>query len=138
MLRLRDFTKMFVLWAGLICVPGLFLVFGQGGRGEPKHSDLLPLVLFPASVLGAVGAAIMTFVVRRGERRSAMIVGTVVGFGLPPVAFWSLAAVLPKNEATMGYVLARCILAVPSGIAGIVSATWRATQGKNTAPSPQN
>jgi nitrate reductase NapE component len=132
MVRLRDFAKMFALWAGLISVPGLLLVFGARSRVEPVNFALLPLMLFPAVVLGLVGAAIMSFVVRPGERLGAMIVGIVVGFGLPPVAFWGLAAVLPKDESTLGYVLAGFIFAVPSGIAGIVSANWRAAEQKRT------
>jgi hypothetical protein len=91
--RLRDFSKMLALWAGQISLPGLLLFFN-----EHLPFAMLFQLLIPALVLGAVGAAIMTFIVQPGEKLGALLVGIVVGFGLPPVAFWGLAAARPRTK----------------------------------------
>jgi len=64
-------------------------------------------------------------IVPPGKTLRAIALGILLGVGLPLVGFFGLAAVLPKNEGTMGYILAGIALAVPSGVAGIIAGVWR-------------
>ena len=92
-------------------------------RSLPRRSRCALLV--PGLVMGALGATIMTLVVEPGRTFSAVIVGFFVGSGVPLIVFWGLAALGPKNEATLGYGIFGFLFAVPSGIAGIIAGSWR-------------
>jgi hypothetical protein len=94
--------------------------------GAPLRRAMLPVVLLPGMVVGAIGAAILMYKVRPGEETRAKMIGALLGFGLPPLLFWGLAALQPKNEGTLGNVFAGIFLAAPSGIAAIVAAKRRA------------
>jgi hypothetical protein len=75
-------------------------------------------------VLGLIGAAIPTKVVPAGSK-TAPVTRLVIGGALPAVILWTLAVILPKNEATMGYVRFGFILAVPNAIPGAVVGVGR-------------
>jgi len=64
----------------------------------------------------------MSLLVRPGQKARALLVGLLVGGGSPAAFFWGLAMVLPKNEATMGYVLFDMIFAMAGAFAGIMAA----------------
>jgi hypothetical protein len=115
------FGKTFLLWAILGSAP-LMLIVLQG----PFSLGKLGLGLLPGVVLGAIGTAIMNFVVPAGSK-SAPVTGFLLGGALPPIVLWTLAIILPKDEGTMGYVLFGFILAIPNAIAGAVAGKWRAT-----------
>jgi hypothetical protein len=124
-----SFWKVFKLWAGLTALHGV-LMWVQGmtfGGGLERLLALLYL-LAPALVLGAIGASVMTFAVPPGRKLAALFAGIAVGFVLPVVTFWGLAAVLPKDEGSMGYVLAGWVFGILGGVAGIVAGTWRAAE----------
>ena len=118
--ELSEFWRIFLLWASLTQL--LSLIFVLHG---PFSFGLLAVALALGRFMGGIGATIMTTVVPPGRTFNAVLVGAVVGFGVPLAFFLTLIAVLPKNEATMGYGLAIFIVGIPSGIAGIIAGIWR-------------
>lgn len=118
--ELSEFWRIFLLWASLTPLLSLIFVLHR-----PFSFGLLAVALAPGLFMGGIGATIMTTVVPPGRTFNAVLVGAVVGFGVPLAFFLTLIAVLPKNEATMGYGLAIFIVGIPSGIAGIIAGIWR-------------
>lgn len=122
--RVSEFLRTFLLWT--LLTPALAIFFALAGAGFSASGFLMAACcLIPGLVMGALGASIMTLVVRPGRRVSAVAVGASLGFGIPLAFFLALVEFLPKNEATLGYGLAGPLFALPSGIAGIVAGIWR-------------
>src|SRR5258707_8862703 len=115
-----EFLRTFRFWGALTALPWLLPLFPT-----PFSLRLVAALMVPGLVMGALGATIMTLVVERGRTFSAVIVGFLVGLGVPLIVFWGLAALGPKNEATLGYGIFGFLFAVPSGIAGIIAGSWR-------------
>jgi len=113
-----EFLRTFLFWAALTSLPCLLFTM-------PFSLHLVAALMVPGLVMGALGATIMTLVVEPGRTFSAVIVGFFVGSGIPLIVFWGLAALGPKNEATLGYGIFGFLFAVPSGIAGIIAGSWR-------------
>jgi len=115
-----EFLRTFLFWGALTSLPCLLPLFTT-----PFSLRLVAALMVPGLVMGALGATIMTLVVEPGRTFSAVIVGFFVGSGVPLIVFWGLAALGPKNEATLGYGIFGFLFAVPSGIAGIIAGSWR-------------
>ena len=118
--RAAGFAKTFLFWAVVGSTP-MALIALSG----PFSWSKMVMSLVPGVPLAIVGSVILMFWVPAGKK-SAPVIGLLVGGALPPVTLWTLALILPKNEATMGYVLFGLILAVPNAIAGAVAGSWRA------------
>jgi len=115
-----EFLRTFLFWAALTSLPCLLPLFTM-----PFSLRLAAALMVPGLGMGALGATIMTLVVEPGRTFSAVIVGFFVGAGVPLIVFSGLAALGPKNEATLGYGIFGFLFAVPSGIAGIIAGQWR-------------
>ena len=118
--RAAGFAKTFLFWTVVGSTP-MALIALSG----PFSSSNLAMSLLPGVPLAIIGSVILMFWVPAGKK-SAPVIGLLVGGALPPVTLWTLAMILPKNEATMGYALFGFILAVPNAIAGAVAGSWRA------------
>jgi hypothetical protein len=116
--RARVFWQVFKVWGGIMTLPGLFFV----SQARLHYQSILGEVIAPGVAFGAIGAAFMSLLVRPGQKFRALLVGLLVGGGSPAAFFWGLAIVLPKNEATMGYVLFGMIFAMAGAFAGIMAA----------------
>src|ERR1700758_1390508 len=86
-------------------VSWLFQVYSSFPELDWHYQYILFEMVAPGIAFGAIGAAFMTLLVRPGQKLRALVVGLLVGFGTPAAFFSGLAILLPKNEATMGYVL---------------------------------
>ena len=118
--RAGGVAKSLLLW---LIVGGSPLLFG----GPPPSVYTTLARFLPELPLALVGTVIIWFFVP--AKKSAALVGFLVGGALAPIALWTLALILPKNEGTMGYVLYGVVLAVPNAIAGAVAGHWRAQAG---------
>jgi hypothetical protein len=116
--RSQVFWAVFKIWGGIMAFPGLFFL----PRIGLHYQYILFEMVAPGIAFGAIGAASMTLLVRPGQKLRALVVGLLVGFGTPAAFFSGLAILLPKNEATMGYVLFGMIFAMTGAFAGIVAA----------------
>jgi len=125
----QAFSRFFGLWAGIIGFPGLLFYF-MGNQHLPIVVLLKQLLvcLAPALLFGAIGAAVMTFLVPPGRMVLALIVGILTGFVIPVATFWTVGAILPRNEATMGYFLAGWVFGMAGGAAGFFVGIWRGSQ----------
>jgi hypothetical protein len=111
-------------------------------------SLFVAILLVPGLVMGVLGSAVLTFVVQPGRTWTAITVRAVLGFGFPLAVFWGLAAVLPKNEATLGYTLAGRTFALPAAhtssvrsfaeIPGIVGSSPGTQFDRHKEESPPN
>ena len=113
----QDFWKFFKIWAGVSALPVLPFSLQAVFRGNVSQA---PVILAPAVLFGAVGAAVMTFLLPPGNLFRSVLVGIVVGFVVPAGVFWVWANALPKNEATMGYYLAGMVFGSAGFVAGVI------------------
>lgn len=118
--RAAGFAKTFLFWTVVGSTPMLLIALSR-----PFSWSNLVISLVPGVPLAIIGSVILMFWVP-ARKKSAPVIGLLVGGALPPVTLWTLAMILPKNEATMGYALFGFILAVPNAIAGAVVGSWRA------------
>ena len=121
--RRAEFFRTFFLWAAMASSPALLFLFRA-------PAGMLLVLLVPGVAFGLIGAGIMNFVVPPGKTGHAVTVGFAIGAGLPLLLFWSLLAVLPKDEGSLGYFLLGPVFSVPSGLAGVIAGVWRAQNGK--------
>jgi hypothetical protein len=70
----------------------------------------------------------MTFVVPPGRSVLAVLVGIVLGFVPPVASFWTVGAILPKDEATMGYFIAGWVFGMAGCAAGFSVGILRGSQ----------
>jgi hypothetical protein len=129
--KARTFLGFFGLWAGILGFPCL-MFYCMGNQSLPILVLLKHLLVFlaPAVLFGGISAAVMTFLVPPGRPVLAALVGFVFGFILPVATFWTAGAILPKNEATMGYFLAGWVLGMTGCAAGFFVGIWRGFQPK--------
>lgn len=107
--RAPVFWQVFKVWGGIMALSGLFFV----SQARLHYQSILVEVIAPGVALGAIGAAFMSLLVRPGQKFRALPSCFLLG---------GLAIVLPKNEATMGYVLFGMIFAMAGAFAGIMAA----------------
>jgi hypothetical protein len=127
--KAQVFWRFFGLWAGIVGVPSL-LFYSMGNHSQPILFLLKQLLVFlaPAVLFGAIGAAVMTFLVPPGRTVLAVLVGIVLGFVLPVATFWTVGTILPKDEATMGFFIAGWVFGMAGGAAGFFVGIWRGSQ----------
>ena len=123
------FWRSFCLWAGIMGLPSI-LFYSMGNHSQPILVLLkrLLICLAPAVLFGGIGATVMTFFVPTGRTLLAVLVGTVVGFVLPVATFWIVAAILPKDEATMFYVIEGWVFGMAGCLAGFCVGISRGSQ----------
>ena len=111
-----------------MALPGLFFLLQTGSPlSSPDWltsflTTALYWVLAPGAVFGGIGAGAMTLWVQPGQTFRAITLGVVVGLGAPAGFFAALAIFLPKNEATMGWVLFGMVFAMTGAFAGVMAA----------------
>jgi hypothetical protein len=110
--RRAEFGKIIFLWAVIVSAP--VAVFSLGSH--VSISGLIGSFAF-GTVFGIIGTAILSRFVSPGSK-FATVLGIIIGGVLAPLVLWTLALIMPKNEATMGYFLFGFILAVPNALAG--------------------
>ncbi len=117
--KAQVFWRFFGLWGGITGLPSL-LFYSMGNHSLPILTLLEQLLVYlaPAVLFGGIGAAVMTLFVPPGRTALSVLLGVVVGFVLPISAFGIVGAILPKDEATMGYFIAGWVFGMAGGAAG--------------------
>jgi hypothetical protein len=119
--------KSFLLW--LIVGASPFLLILLSGPGRSLYMFMTGLAVeLPMALIGTI---VLWFGVP--AKKSALLIGLLVGGALAPLVLWSLALILPKNETTMGLALYGIILAAPNAFAGAVAGHWRAQSAIGSA-----
>jgi hypothetical protein len=133
--RAQIFWKAFKIWGGIMAIPGAAATLMSAPEvfksafapAYPAHFVYgwsvvcFYYVFVPAAAFGGLGAAALTFLVRPGQKFRAVVVGTVTGLGCPAAFFAALALILPKNEATLGWVFGGIIYGGIGIFAGVVA-----------------
>ncbi len=125
--RAQVFWKAFKMWAGIMALPGAFLLAPMAGVRLQSPNALPDValmtvshVLAPGALFGAVGAGVLALRASPATKIRTLSLGVVTGLACPLLLFGALLVILPKDEASLGWILFGMIFSVT----GHLPASW--------------
>ncbi len=117
------------MWAGIMTLPGAFLLAPMAGVRLQSPNALpdvalmtVSYVLAPGALFGAMGAGVLALWASPAKKIPTLSLGVVTGLASPLIFFGALLVILPKNEASLGWILFGMIFSVAGAFAGFMTA----------------